>query len=175
MAAPFHSHAQSNQIGKGGRTGVRRSLEIFLGGPSSARELRRLLGEAYLESGQPVSDEQEDEFNRLLVDAAAGRIYLFRYKGEPAGFATVFFRQSVREGGRVAHFEDLFLRSQLRRLGLGQRMVRAVIQDLEAFGIVSVWSFTRRDAHVERLFELEHFERHPLNAFKRSRTLEDEE
>ncbi|WP_162009435.1 GNAT family N-acetyltransferase [Labrenzia sp. CE80] len=154
---------------------MRRSLEIFLGGPSSARQLRRLLGEAYLESGQSVSDEQEDVFTRLLVDAAAGRIYLFHYKGAPAGFVTVFFRQSVREGGRVAHFEDLFLRPHLRRLGLGQRMVRAVIQDLKAFGIVSVWSFTRRNAHIEGLFELERFERHHLNAFRRSWTLDDEE
>ncbi|MEP4033663.1 GNAT family N-acetyltransferase, partial [Roseibium polysiphoniae] len=94
---------------------------------------------------------------------------------DPAGFATVFFRQSVREAGRVAHFEDLFLRSQFRRLGLGQRMVRAVIQDLEAFGIVSVWSFTRRNVQAARVFELEHFERHPLNAFRRSWKLEDAE
>ncbi len=136
---------------------MKRSLDLLLGGPATGRQLLQLAEEAYRERGHPLSENQREAFKMLLVDAAMGRLYLPVYKGEPAGFVSLFFRASVADGGRIAQFEDIFLRPQFRGLGLGQRIIRLVVRDLEAFGIVAVSALCADEPKLSRCFELEEF------------------
>ncbi|MEJ8473540.1 GNAT family N-acetyltransferase [Roseibium algae] len=134
-----------------------RSVELLLGGPATGRQLFDLAEAAYEERCLSFNEEQRDTFRTLLIDAAMGRAYLVRYRGESAGFVTVFYRYSVYEGGRTAQLEDMFLHPKFRGLGLGQRIIRSVLHDLEAFGLFSVQAVLHDRSDLTRLLEQEHF------------------
>jgi GNAT superfamily N-acetyltransferase len=50
------------------------------------------------------------------------RCIIAEYKGQPAGFALFFYNYSTWEGRAGIYLEDLFVRSQFRKLGIGRAL-----------------------------------------------------
>lgn len=136
---------------------MRRSIEILLGGAATGRELERLLREAAAERGEPFKEGARDAFRRLLVDAAMGRIYLFRYRGEAVGYATLFFRHSIKLEGRLAVVEDFHLVPMRRGQGLAQRFVGLMDEALADFGLAWVQFCMPEQGQLEAVLELSGF------------------
>lgn len=109
--------------------------------------------------------DHESALDRLLVDPAAGRIYLIEVRGEPAGFVNVVFQHSIVWGGRLSIVEKLFLLPAHRGRGLAQRVLRAVIGDLEILGPSVVIAYVAEDDPLGQVYDLEGFEKTPLIRF----------
>lgn len=147
---------------------MQRPLEIILGGPATVRPLMELLKEACTSLGNEITSDQEDAFRALLVDAAAGRVYLPRYKGQDVGFVFVSFQHSVLEGGRIAVIDDFYLSAKWQGLGLARRILRAVHQDLESFGIPLISATLLDGSPLLPVFEEEGFNAQRCVVFKKT-------
>ncbi|WP_417685490.1 hypothetical protein [Roseibium sp.] len=112
------------------------SLEILLGGPAHGAVLMALAEQAAAERSAGMMKPQRETLRRLLVDAAAGRVYLALVRGREAGHVIVTFGVSVRSAGRVAMIEECFVSRDYRGSGFEERIIRAVLRDLSAFGLV---------------------------------------
>ncbi|WP_417666669.1 hypothetical protein [Roseibium sp.] len=137
---------------------MRRNLEIILAGPAQGRQVIDFAKEACRELGHEFGDPQRDSLRQLLVDAAAGRIYMPFYKGIPAGIVVVVFRLSIASGGRGAVIDHLYLAPRFRELGLESRTLKAVVRDLEAFGLLEVCFFSAGAGRHDQLLIEEGFE-----------------
>ncbi|MBD8892981.1 GNAT family N-acetyltransferase [Roseibium litorale] len=137
---------------------MRANFELILAGPAHGRILRALADEALAEDAASFAKEEADAFNRLLVDAGAGRIYLLTVSGEPAGFVIVLYRHSVRPAGRVAVISDFYLRRGHRGRPIARRALRDVLLDLDAFGIAGVDALAHPGSELARLLEMEGFQ-----------------
>lgn len=134
-----------------------RSWQIVLGSPANRREILKVFKSCREEAGGAFEKAHETAISQLLVDASAGRIYMIEARGEPAGFACVCFQQSVLWAGRLAVLEDIYLLKRFQGLGLAQRVLRAIIGDLENFGPSIVTAYLNQDDPLAQLFEQEGF------------------
>jgi hypothetical protein len=134
-----------------------RSWQIVLGSPANRREILAIFKKCREDCSEPYTKDHEAAISRLLVDASAGRIYMVEVRGEPAGFACVSFQQSVIWSGRLAILEKICLLKCFRGRGLVQRILRAVIGDLENFGPAIVTAYLREGDPLIQPFELEGF------------------
>ena len=138
---------------------MNRSFEVLLGGPAQRKDILKLYEEHRLETGGIFDKAAKETLGQLLVDAAAGRVYVAVVRGVPAGLITVMFRQSVVLSGRIAELEEFYLSPAYRGRGLAQRFLRSVLADIEAFGIKASMAWVPSNDDYLPLFELEGFER----------------
>ncbi|NBN78986.1 GNAT family N-acetyltransferase [Microvirga tunisiensis] len=132
-------------------------LCLLLGGPGTCDTIIDLARQFWAEAGESFTRRQEDALRTLMVDASLGRAWLAQYRNEPAGFAVALYRHSIGYGGRVALLDDLYVVEKLRGRGLGRRMLRAITEDLEAFGILQVHALAPRHSAAADLYESEGF------------------
>ena len=89
-----------------------------------------LMAEFYAESNYPLDrDAACSAFQSLLNDPSLGRVWLLTLGYEPAGYVVATFVFSMEFCGRVAFLDDLFVRPQHRRRGLGSTAVEAVMRE----------------------------------------------
>lgn len=153
---------------------MQHSLELVLGGPATAKPLLELLKECYRGVGKDITSEREDAFRSLLVDASAGRAYLLRYKGREVGCVLVSFQHSVLHGGRIAVIDNFYLSAKWQGLGLARWILRAVQQDLEAFGVTIVTAVLPEKSSLAQVFAGESFEATRSIFFKKNFCAEEE-
>ncbi|MEP2706946.1 MAG: GNAT family N-acetyltransferase [Roseibium sp.] len=134
-----------------------RSWQLLLGTPANRRDILAIVARCQKETGDPFGKDHEAAVSRLMVDASAGRIYLIEVRDEPVGFASVSFQHSILQASRLAVFEKIYLLEQFRGRRLAQRVLRAVIGDLEAFGASIVVADLNEADPLTRIFELEGF------------------
>ncbi len=136
---------------------MQRALELRLGGPVNAKAILHLLQRAYEEENIPLTEEQEDAFRALMVNASVGRAYHAHFHGKEAGYCLVSFYHHVRKGGRAAFVAEFYLVPEMRGKGLARRFLRGVLQDLDAFGILSVSAFLCKDSPLKAVYSGEGF------------------
>ncbi|QDG79154.1 GNAT family N-acetyltransferase [Labrenzia sp. PHM005] len=144
---------------------VSRSWQIVLGSPANRRDILKIFRKCREDCGEPFEKAHEAAISRMLVDASAGRIYLVEVRGVPAGFACVAFQQSVIWAGRLAILEKIYPLNGYKGQGLAQRILRAIIGDLENFGPAIVTAYLREGDPLSQIFELEGFSAVPLVRF----------
>ncbi len=100
---------------------------------SGLREPLRLL-EEWLRDGEPVP---EDFVRRMRGAVKAGDVDVLeaRREGEVVGVAAVAYRLNVALGGYFASVEDLYVRPDTRRGGVGRELLRAVGDRCAARGV----------------------------------------
>ncbi|MEP3048549.1 MAG: GNAT family N-acetyltransferase [Roseibium sp.] len=142
-----------------------RTWQLLLGTPANRRDVLAIVAQCQKLAGNPFDKNHEAAVSQLLVDASAGRIYLVEVRGQPAGFVSVSFQYSILQASRLAVFEKIYLLEQFHGRGLAQRVLRATIGDLEAFGALVVVADLKETDPLARVFELEGFSRTRLIRF----------
>ncbi|OJJ13174.1 hypothetical protein BKI51_03755 [Alphaproteobacteria bacterium AO1-B] len=134
-----------------------RTWQVVLGSPVNRRDILSIVRTCREEVGRTFNKQYESAISRFLVDASVGRIYLIDVRGNPAGYASVSFQQSVSWGGQLAVLEEFQLLKAYEGQGLAQRVLRAIIGDLENFGPDVVVAYVKEDDPLAAVCEIEGF------------------
>ena len=99
-----------------------RPVEVAL--PTGLAEPLALLEEA-LRDGDPVPEYFADRL-RKAVEAGDVEVLAARAEDQILGVALLAYRLNVSAGGLFASIEDLYVRPEARRRGVGRAMLKAV-------------------------------------------------
>ena len=99
-----------------------RQVEVAL--PTGLAEPLALLEEA-LRDGDPVPEDFADRL-RKAVEAGDVEVLAARAEGQLLGVALLAYRLNVSAGGLFASVEDLYVRPEARRRGVGRALLEAV-------------------------------------------------
>ena len=99
-----------------------RQVEVAL--PTGLAEPLALLEEA-LRDGDPVPEYFADRL-RKAVEAGDVEVLAARAEDQILGVALLAYRLNVSAGGLFASVEDLYVRPEARRRGVGRAMLKAV-------------------------------------------------
>lgn len=94
--------------------------------PVSASEIRKPLQllEEWLREGEPVPESFVEEIQRH-VEAGDLEVLSANSNGQMVGVLLLAFRPSISLGGRFASIEDLYVRPEARRKGVGSTLLKA--------------------------------------------------
>jgi GNAT superfamily N-acetyltransferase len=92
--------------------------------PTGLAEPLALLAEA-LRDGEPVPEDFADRL-REAVEAGDVEVLAARAEGQMLGVALLAYRLNVSAGERFASVEDLYVRPEDRRRGVGRALLEAV-------------------------------------------------
>jgi GNAT superfamily N-acetyltransferase len=108
-----------------------RPVEVTL--PTDLAEPLALLEEA-LRDGDPVPEDFADRL-RKAVEAGDAEVLTARAEDQILGVALLAYRLSVSAGGLFASVEDLYVRPEARRRGVGRALLQAADERCEERGI----------------------------------------
>jgi GNAT superfamily N-acetyltransferase len=108
-----------------------RPVEVTL--PTGLAEPLALLEEA-LRDGDPVPEDFADRL-RKAVEAGDAEVLAARAEDQILGVALLAYRLSVSAGGLFASVEDLYVRPEARRRGVGRALLQAADERCEDHGI----------------------------------------
>ncbi|UCG52935.1 MAG: GNAT family N-acetyltransferase [Candidatus Latescibacterota bacterium] len=98
--------------------------------PGDRDMLVKMMEEFYAESESPFdADQAAEAFENLLRDDSVGRVWLLEREGTAAGYVVLTVGFSMEFGGRDAFVDDLFVREEHRRYGLGRVAMKAVLDE----------------------------------------------
>src|SRR5688500_4243518 len=90
--------------------------------------LVELMGRFYAESSYALDREwAAASFAQLLRDEARGAVWMARRGTEPAGHVVLTLKHSMEFGGLVGVIDDLFVRPEFRRQGVGSALLSALL------------------------------------------------
>ena len=108
-----------------------RQVEVAL--PTGLAEPLALLEEAYRD-GDPVPEDFADRL-RKAVEAGDVEVLAARAEDQLLGVALLAYRLNVSAGGIFASVEDLYVRPEARRRGVGHALLQAADDRCEKRGI----------------------------------------
>lgn len=82
----------------------------------------------------PIPEEYRTSFWNEVVSGGPVNAYIIVCDGEVAGYALVAYYASQEYGGKIALFDELFIKPALRGLGIGKKVFELV----ESSGAVAV-------------------------------------
>src|SRR5258708_25187684 len=89
--------------------------------------LVELMSQFYAESSYALDREwAEASFKRLFREEARGAVWIARLGKESAGYVVLALRHSMEFGGLAGVIDDLFVRPQFRRHGIGSELLIAL-------------------------------------------------
>jgi ribosomal protein S18 acetylase RimI-like enzyme len=101
--------------------------------------LLALMHDFYAESGFALDRPPHDRaFRQLLANPALGAVWIARHKGAPAGHVVLAVRFTMEHAGLSGYVDDLYVRPQFRRLGIGRRLLDAVTSECRSRGCRSL-------------------------------------
>jgi len=77
-------------------------------------------------------------FSALLRDDSLGVVWIIADDSEPAGYVVLTVRFSMEYGGLDAFIDDLFIRPEWRRRGLGRAALRALFDECKRRQVLAV-------------------------------------
>lgn len=94
--------------------------------PSMWQLTARLIHElAVYENLENLCSATTDDIEKLFSDNLLHALIAFNETGEAAGFLTYFYMLSTFRGKKIAYMDDLFIRENHRRNGLGKKLITA--------------------------------------------------
>lgn len=110
-------------------------VEVRLAGPDELAEPLSLLQES-LREGEPVPPPFADQLARAVERGDLEVIAAWERSGvEPVGVVMLAFRFSISAGAPFAGIEDLYVRPDARRRGVGSALLEAVGERCRARGV----------------------------------------
>ena len=105
-------------------------------------DLVELMTQFYAESSYALDREWATaSFGQLLGDETRGAVWIARVGKEPAGHVVLTLRHSMEFGRLTAVIDDLFVRPQFRRHGVGSELLTALFDACRKLNVAA--------AHVE--------------------------
>ena len=148
-------------------------VEVWPVPNTDLREPLRLL-EQWLREGEPVPDGFLREM-RHQVDAGHLEFLAGHLEGRMVGVLVLAFRPNVSLGSTFASIEDLYVRPEARRLGVGTALLRAADDRCRERGVSYLEAQVEEDS-VEFLYAASGYEVEPgTRVFSRSLVLRGNE
>ena len=98
-----------------------------------------MMREFYIESRTVFPARQAaDAFGVILCDDRVGLVWVIERNEVAAGYAVLTAGFSMEYGGRDAFVDDLFVRRDHRKCGLGRMAMEAIVEECHARGIRAV-------------------------------------
>ncbi|HEX8162448.1 MAG TPA: GNAT family N-acetyltransferase [Pyrinomonadaceae bacterium] len=98
---------------------------------------------------------------QLLSDGRLGRVFLIRSGGDVAGHLVITFGFSLEFGGRDAFVDELFLRGEFRRRGIGRRALAFAEEQCREAGVGALHlEVERANAAAQELYRRSGFKDH---------------
>lgn len=107
-------------------------------------QLVELLGQLFEQEAEftPDSAKQETALKLIFADPSLGRLYVARDGSRVVAMASLLFTVSTAEGGKAALFEDLVVRPDYRKQGIGASLLEYVIAQARAEGVLRMTLLT---------------------------------
>ena len=101
--------------------------------------LVELMTQFYAESNHALDREwAAASFEQLLRDEGRGAVWIARRGAEPAGHVVLALRHSMEFGGLAGVIDDLFVRPQFRRQGVGSALLSALFDACRKLHVAAV-------------------------------------
>lgn len=103
-----------------------------------------LLGQLFASESEFTADcaKQERALKMILADPRLGRIFVARDGKTVVATASLLYTVSTAEGGAAALFEDLVVRPDYRKQGIGAKLLEHVIAQARAEGLLRLTLLT---------------------------------
>ena len=107
-------------------------------------QLVALLGQLFEQEAEFSADaaKQEAALKLIFADPSLGRLYVARDGSRVVAMASLLFTVSTAEGGKAALFEDLVVRPDYRKQGIGARLLEYVIAQARAERVLRITLLT---------------------------------
>ena len=107
-------------------------------------QLVELLGELFEQEAEftPDAAKQETALKMILADPRLGKLFVARDGRQVVAMASLLYTVSTAEGGKAALFEDLVVRPDYRKQGIGAKLLEYVITQARAEGLLRLTLLT---------------------------------
>ena len=107
-------------------------------------QLVALLGQLFEQEAEftPNAGKQETALKLILSTPSYGRLFVAKDGSKVVAMASLLYTVSTAEGGRAALFEDLVVRPDFRKQGIGAKLLEYVIAQARAEGLVRITLLT---------------------------------
>jgi len=112
--------------------------------PKDLPQLVELLGQLFEQEAEftPNASKQEAALKLIFADPKVGKLYVARDGGKVVAMASLLYTVSTAEGGKAALFEDLVVRPEYRKQGIGAQLLEHVIAEARAQGVLRMTLLT---------------------------------
>lgn len=112
------------------------STAIHLAGPESAPRVLDLMERCHQELALQSEPEHRDAaVLPLLEGSPLGAVWIVGPARAPLGYVIISFGWSVADGGMTGTLQEVFIRENVRRRGIGTEVVRAISVSLRKAGL----------------------------------------
>ncbi len=116
-------------------------------GPANAKDLPQLvelLGVLFTDEAefQPDAAKQKRGLEAIFSNPALGRIFVAREGKRVVAMASLLYTISTAEGGKAALFEDLVVHPDERKRGIGEALLKHVVDFARAEGVLRITLLT---------------------------------
>ena len=116
-------------------------------GTATAKELQQLvdlLEHLFSQEAefQPDAGKQKRALEAILASPAIGKLFVAREGRRVVAMASLLYTISTAEGGKAALFEDLVVHPDERKRGIGEALLKYVIEQARAEGILRITLLT---------------------------------
>ena len=88
------------------------------------------------------AEKQRHALQAILADSAKGRIFVARDGRDVVAMASLLYTVSTAEGGKAALFEDLVTAPEHRRRGIGEALLKHVVNEARNEGVLRITLLT---------------------------------
>jgi GNAT superfamily N-acetyltransferase len=120
------------------------AIDFGVASPKDLPQLVELLGHLFAQEAefQPDADKQKRALGAILANPSVGTLYVAREGRRPVAMASLLYTISTAEGGKAAWFEDLVVHPDERKRGIGEALLKHVIEQARAEGITRITLLT---------------------------------
>ena len=120
------------------------SVRFDAAAPKDLPQLVELLGQLFEQEAEftPNAAKQEAALKLIFADPRVGKLYVARDGGKVVAMASLLYTVSTAEGGKAALFEDLVVRPEYRKQGIGAQLLEHVIAQAHAEGVLRMTLLT---------------------------------
>src|SRR4051812_47835952 len=103
-----------------------------------------LLGQLFAQEAEfsPDAGKQDTALKMIFADAKLGRLFVAKDGPKVVAMASLLYTVSTAEGGKAALFEDLVVRPDYRKQGIGAKLLEYVIGQAREQGVLRLTLLT---------------------------------
>jgi len=107
-------------------------------------QLVELLGHLFAQEAEfhPDPAKQQRALEAILASPVTGKLFVAREGRRVVAMASLLYTISTAEGGRAALFEDLVVHPDERNRGIGEALLKHVVEQARAEGILRITLLT---------------------------------
>ena len=119
-------------------------MNFELARQSDLARLVELLGILFESEAEFSADAQKQRtaLEALLAEPAKGRIFVAREARQVVAMASLLYTISTAVGGKAALFEDLVVAPEYRKRGIGEALLKHVVNEARKDGVLRITLLT---------------------------------